>query len=54
MEIYIPAASKILHKTGVDFASRALPKVLHIVQYDNKLPVLEVQLFANSRGGGQY
>ena len=48
MEIYIPAVSKILHKTSVDFASRALPKVVHIVQYDNKLPVLEVQLFANS------
>ena len=37
----------ILHKTLIDFTKRVSIPTIHIVQYDNTLPIVEVELFNN-------
>ena len=40
--------NRIVHKTGVDFSSRpSIFSPVHVVQYDNKLPIIEVKMFQN-------
>lgn len=46
MSKYTPDANKIVHSTSVDFTSRpSIFEPVHLVQYDNKLPILEVALY---------
>lgn len=43
---YNPDANKIVHTTGVDFNSRpSIFKPVHIVQYDNRTPILAVSMY---------
>ena len=42
---YIIPAEKIVHNTSVDFSSRfSIINPIHIVQYDNSLPIISVEL----------
>lgn len=44
---YNPSSTDILHKVEVDLVTRrAITDPVHLVQYDDKLPVLEVSLFS--------
>ncbi len=42
---YIPDDTKIIHTAYADFVSRQISRPVHVVQYDDGLPVLEVKLF---------
>ncbi len=43
---YTPSANKIVHWTGVDFNSRPSRFApIHLVQYDQKLPIIAVNLY---------
>lgn len=45
---YIPDANKfIIHKTKVDFVKRIIQKPIHLVQYDNVTPIVEIELLYN-------
>ena len=42
---YTIPAEKIVHNTSVDFSSRfSIINPIHIVQYDNSLPIISVEL----------
>ena len=45
MKIYTPDSNKIVHTTSVDFKKRGVNKPIHVVQYDNSLPVIAVKLY---------
>lgn len=45
MNIYTPTATKIIHNTVADFIARQITKPVHIVQYDNTLPIIAVTLY---------
>lgn len=45
--IYTPT-NKILHEVKVDFLNRGVPSIVHLVQGDNSLPVLEIFLYKGS------
>ena len=47
--VYIPDNTKILHTTYADFVTRQIGRTVHIVQYDDGLPILEVKLFADGQ-----
>lgn len=38
-----------MHYAAVDFVSRAIPRPIHIVQYDNSLPVIVVSLYKDGQ-----
>lgn len=44
-------SDRVIHETKVDFSQRIIVKPIHIMQYDNKLPIVAVSLFDN---GVQY
>lgn len=46
VSVYNPSSTKIVHWTGVDFASRptSFPPI-HLVQYDQGLPIIAVNLY---------
>lgn len=47
---YTPAQDRIIHVTEVDFNSRtSVFRPVHVVQYDNQLPILEVTLHNNGQ-----
>lgn len=47
MDNYIVDPLAIVHKASVDFMQRNIESVIHIVQYDDREPVLEVHLYLN-------
>lgn len=51
MNVYIPGNEKIVHVTSADFGRRTISPPVHIVQYDDVLPILAVDLRLN---GMQY
>ena len=44
---YTPASDKFVHKVSVDFKRRAVNEQIHVVQYDNSLPIIAVSLFSD-------
>lgn len=45
---YTPGANKIVHVTAVDFSARPTTfSPVRLVQYDNKLPIIEVKMYNN-------
>lgn len=44
---YSPAEDKVVHYTSVDFAARYINAPVHLVQYDNGLPIIAVSLYLN-------
>lgn len=46
-EIYTPSTYKIVHNTSVDFRSRSVNQPVHLVQYDDTLPIIAVKLYAD-------
>lgn len=47
---YTIPAEKIIHNTSVDFSSRfSIINPIHIVQYDNSLPIISVELKNNNK-----
>ena len=48
VKTYIPDTNKfIIHKTKVDFVKRIIQKPIHLVQYDNVIPIVEIELLYN-------
>ena len=47
MNEYIVTQNVIIHETSVDFVLRSVGKEVHLVQYDNLLPVIKVNLYNN-------
>ena len=47
MNIYVVTDHDIIHETSVDFVLRSVGKEVHVVQYDNLLPIIKVNLFEN-------
>lgn len=45
MDIYTENKSDLIHETSVDFVLRSVSKEVHVVQYDNLLPIIKVNLF---------
>ena len=45
MNTYTPNSSKIVHYSYVDFSSRLISRPVHIVQYDDSIPILAVKLY---------
>lgn len=46
---YTPPATAILHHTQASFTNRELPQPVHLVQYDDTVPILAVELSANGQ-----
>lgn len=44
---YTPASDKFVHNVSVDFKRRAVNEQIHVVQYDNSLPIIAVSLFSD-------
>ena len=51
MNVYTPGLDRIIHSTSADFNKRTLPRPVHIVQYDDGIPILAVTLYLD---GNQY
>lgn len=47
MNTYIEQEDDIIHETSVDFVLRPVFNEVHLVQYDEALPVVKVNLFKN-------
>lgn len=47
--VYEPAPEKMVHNTSVDFVLRYIGEVVHVVQYDDGLPILAVALYRNGK-----
>ena len=45
MNTYTPNSSKIVHYTFADFSLRQVTRPIHIVQYDDSIPILAVKLY---------
>ena len=48
MNVYTPNDQVIVHETMVDFSNRIIPKPIHIVQYDDGLPIIAVKTYLNN------
>ena len=46
---YAPDSTKILHTAYADFVSRQIGRTVHVVQYDDSLPLLAVKLFSDGQ-----
>lgn len=46
---YTPDGTKILHTSYADFVSRQIGRPVHVVQYDDGLPILAVKLFSDGQ-----
>lgn len=44
MEPYIVDDNDVIHETKVDFKKRTVQKTIHLVQYENRLPIIKVFL----------
>ena len=44
---YTPASDKFVHNVSVDFRRRIVNEHIHIVQYDNSLPIIAVTLYSD-------
>lgn len=53
MDTYIPS-NVIVHETSVFFESRNVAAPIHIVQYDDQLPIVAVSLFKGDNGSEEY
>lgn len=51
ISVYTPSSSKIVHYAYADFISRQIGRPVHIVQYDDCVPILAVRLY---RDGQKY
>lgn len=49
LSVYTPNDRQIIHYTSVDFSSRPISEPVHLVQYDDTLPILSVSLFKNGQ-----
>lgn len=49
ISIYVPDSTKILHTAYADFISRQIGRTIHVVQYDDSLPILAVKLFCDGQ-----
>ena len=49
VSIYTPDSTKILHTAYADFVSRQISRKVHVVQYDDGLPILAVKLFSDGQ-----
>lgn len=49
ISVYTPEDTKILHTAYADFVSRQIGRPVHIVQYDDSLPVLAIKLFSDGQ-----
>lgn len=47
MATYIPTSTEIVHETKVDFRRRPIVEAVHIVQYDDSMPILAVELYSD-------
>ena len=47
MILYTPSSDKFVHNTTVDFKRRIVNEQIHIVQYDNSLPIIAVSLYSD-------
>lgn len=47
MKTYVPESERIVHSTSIDFKKRSVIKPIHIVQYDNSLPIIAVSMFSD-------
>lgn len=47
MNTYTPDSNRVIHYANVDFTTRNFIDTVHLVQYDNKLPILAVRMFQN-------
>lgn len=45
MTNYVPSSSKVIHYTYADLSARQIPRPVHIVQYDDGVPILAVSLY---------
>lgn len=49
ISVYTPDSTKILHTAYADFVSRQIGRTVHVVQYDDSLPLLAVKLFSDGQ-----
>ena len=49
MNTYTPDSNKIVHNIDVDFKRREIIKPIHLVQYDDSLPILAVSLYSDGQ-----
>lgn len=49
MSLYTPTNFQIVHYAYVDFVSRQIGRPVHIVQYDDSMPILAVRLFRDGK-----
>lgn len=47
MTPFTPSETDIVHRTQADLIRRPVQNTIHIVQYDDQLPVIEVELYKN-------
>ena len=47
VSVYTVGNNDILHETSVDFAKRTINQPVHLMQYDDTLPIINVKLFKN-------
>ena len=45
MDIYVENKNDLIHETSVDFVLRSVSREVHVVQYDNLLPIIKINLF---------
>lgn len=45
MTLFTPSETDIIHKTKADLILRPVQNIIHIVQYDDQLPLIEVELY---------
>jgi len=44
---YTPASDKFVHNVSVDFRKRIVSEQIHLVQYDNSLPIIAASLYSD-------
>ena len=49
MTVHTETTSEIIHETEVDFVLRPVSTPIHLVQYDNSLPLIKVNLLNKGR-----
>ena len=49
MTVHTETDSEIIHETEVDFVLRPVSTPIHLVQFDNSLPLIKVNLLKNGR-----
>lgn len=46
---YTPPSNRIIHNTSVDFSSRHIGRPIHLVQYDDRLPIVSISLYLDNQ-----